>query len=300
MDINDLIRQSVSEVLAETGAKADPTATPAPVASGPITVNIQGQPVTFRDQADLEAQLNATAQTIRQQMQAPPPEPKPEPIGGRVTNDEGGSTFSHEEYVRLMNKDPREATNYVLSHTLFDGKVDNAADLLRETMLQTAQANRQLAAFQFRASHSEIPVDNPQVGGTIEQIRTQLGLPFTNQGLEAAYAYAVQKGALPDFRQIAAAQQNQAQAHTAAGQQPQYGAPQPQTWNGQNLYAPLPGQPQYNAPAPQSQNPYLAPPPVAGRSQQISTPVTVDDLDNMSADQLAALLNKLQSAGING
>lgn len=298
MDINELIRQSVTEVLAETGATADPTATnTVPPAGGPITVNIQGQPVTFRDQADLEAQLNATAAAIRQQAAAPAPVAAPEPSGSRVKDDDGGTAFSHEEYIRLMNKNPVEAQNYVLNHTLFDGKADNAAEVLRETMRQAAQANRQLAAFQFRAAHSEIPVDNPQVGGTIEQIRQNLGLPFDTQGLEAAYAYAVQKGVLPDFRQLAAAQYAQQQAHNAAGAPQQ---PQQQTWGGQNLYPQLPGQPQYNTPAPVPQNPYLSAPPVAGRSQQITTPVTVDDLDNMSSEQLAALLNKLQAAGING
>lgn len=296
MDINELIRQNVEEVLAESNrSKAEPTATPVAPAAGPITVNIQGQPVTFRDQADLEAQLNATAAAIRQQAATPPP--APEPTGGRVTDD-SGSTFSNDEYVRLMNEDPRKAQNYVLSHTLFDGKVDNAAELLRETMIQTAQANRQLAAFQFKQTHGEIPVENPQVGGVIEQARTQLGLPFTAQGLEAAYAYAVQKGALPDFRTIAAAQQNQ---YAAQGQPPQQQPQQPAAPNynnfgGQNLYPSLPGQPAPVAP----QNPYLQAPPTSGRSQQMTTPVTLDDLDNMSTDQLATLLNRLQGAGISG
>lgn len=281
MDFNDLIRNSVNEVLAETRTTEQPTAAPVQQAPQPITVNIQGQPVTFRDQADLEAQLNATAEAVRRQQAEAiaAQESATKAQGSRVTNDED-TGFSNEEYIRLMNEDPRKATNYALSHVLFDGKIENPAELIRETMIQQATTNRQLAAYQFRDSHREVPLEDPRVGNTIEQVRSQLGLPFSQQGLEAAYAYAIQKGQLPDFRAVAAAQ---AQQQTAQNQQ--FAAnPYGQSTGQQPVYGQQPQVPQ---------NPYLQAPPSPGRSSAAVTPVTIDDIENMSTDQLASLLTKL-------
>lgn len=291
MDINDIIRQSVAEVLAESrGGESQLPAQPQAPAPQPITVNIGGQPVTFRDQADLEAQLNATAEALRAQ-QAAAAVPPPQPQGSTVKGDDD-TGFNNEEYIRLMNEDPRKATNYALSHVLFDGKVDNPAELIRESMVAAAESRRQLAVYQFRDSHREIPLENPQVANTISNIQQQLGLPFTPQGLEAAYAFAVQKGALPDFRAVA---QNGNQPQPQQPQQFQgyqggqnYGQPAPQ----QNYYPNLPAAPV----APQ--NPYLAPPPAPGRSNAPMAPLTQGDLEDMSADEIKRLLDKLSDRGI--
>jgi hypothetical protein len=288
MDLNDLIRSSVQEVLAESNTGQ--TGVPSQPAPQPITVNIQGQPVTFRDQADLEAQLNATAEALRQQQAAvPPPAPAPVPQGSRVTDDEG-SGFKNDEYIRLMNEDPLKATRYAMNHLIFEGKVDNPEEVLREMLVQQAATRRQLAAYQFREAHREIPLEDPRVLNTLEQVRNNLNLPFSSDGLEAAYALAVQKGMLPDFRQVAANQQQQQQGQ----QQPQ------QQQNPYNPYAPPPvyGAPGFPSGPPSPANPYLQAPPSVGRSAQFSNPVTADDIENMSADQLASLLNKLSAAGV--
>lgn len=281
MDLNDLIRSSVQEVLAESNAGQ--SGVPAQPAPQPITVNIQGQPVTFRDQADLEAQLNATAEALRQQQAAvPPPAPAPVPQGSRVTDDED-SGFKNDEYIRLMNEDPLKATRYAMNHLIFGGRVDNPEEVLREMLVQQAATRRQLATYQFREAHREIPLEDPRVLNTLEQVRNQLNLPFSPEGLEASYALAVQKGMLPDFRQIVANQQQQ-----QGQQQPQNPYAPPPVYGAQG-YSPTP-QPQ--------QNPYLQAPPSVGRSAQFSNPVTADDIENMSADQLASLLNKLSAAGV--
>ena len=289
MDINDIIRQSVAEVLAESRGESQLPAAPVAPAPQPITVNIGGQPVTFRDQADLEAQLNAAAEALRAQQAAAVPPPQPQ---GTNVKDDSDTGFNNEEYIRLMNEDPRKATNYALSHVLFDGKVDNPAELIRESMVAAAESRRQLAVYQFRDSHREIPLENPQVANTISNIQQQLGLPFTPQGLEAAYAFAVQKGALPDFRQVVQngnqqqPQQNQQFGGYQTGQN--YGQPQaPQ----QNFYPNLPA-----AAAPT--NPYLAPPPAPGRSNAPSVPLTTGDLEDMSADEIKRLIDKLSAQGI--
>lgn len=271
MDLQELIADSVRQVLAETsGTNADPTAVAAPAAQ-PISVNIQGQTYTFKDQADLEAQLNQVA-IAQRQMAAKPPEPETTKItGSRVTDDED-SGFSNEEYIQLMNQDPKKAGRYLLSHLIFDGKVENPEELLRETMIQQATTNRQLATYQFRDAYRDVPLEDPRVGGTLEEVRKELNLPFTAQGLEAAYMYSVGKGRLPDFRQISANQQQQQQQSA-----PQYQPPQ-QTQQ-------------------QQYNPYLAPPPSPGRSNAPSIPVTMDQIEDLPLEQHASLLRKLSAAG---
>lgn len=276
MDLNELIQDSVRQVLAETRTTPEPAAPVVQPTAQPITVNIQGQAYTFRDQADLEAQLNQVAAAQRA-ASAPPPAPEPTKFQGtRVTGDED-TGFSNEEYIKLMNENPLKALEYQLNHVLFQGKVDNASDLLRETMIAQATTNRQLAAYQFRDAYKDVPVEDPRVGNTIEEVRKELNLPFTAQGLEAAYIYSVGKGKLPDFRQIS---QNSAQ-----GQQ---GQPQPAQ---QPTY-----QPQYQ-PIPQPANPYLQGPPAPGRSTSPSIPVTMEQIEDMPLEQHASLLRKLQAAG---
>jgi len=288
MDLNDFIRQSIQEVLTENGNPGQTgQPAPAPAAPQPITVNIQGQPVTFRDQADLEAQLNATAAALRAQNEAPAPAPAPAPTGSRVSNDEDGGGFDNAEYIRLMNEDPRKATNYALSHVLFDGKIDDPASVIRESLVQQAAVTRQLAAYQFKDAHREVPLEDPRVGNTLIQVREQLGLPFTAQGLDAAYAYAIQKNLLPDFRAMAAQNQGQGQGQPQSQPAPQQ-VPNVLQFPQQNQWQ----QPQ--APT----NPYLAPPPAGGRSASFTAPISLDDVENLSTDQLASLLRKLDAAGV--
>jgi len=288
MDIKDLIQQQIAEVLRETpGEGGDPIPQPQVPAASPITLNIQGQPVTFRDQADLEAQLNATAIALRQ-AQAQPVQPVSQPTaaaqGSRVTNDDD-SGFSNDEYIRLMNEDPRKATKYVMSHALFNGQVEDPMEVIRESLVNQAATNRKLAAYQFRDSHREVPLEDPRVANTIEGIREQLNLPFTEQGLEAAYAYAIQKNQLPNFRAIAESQRQQQEQPQQYGQYP-----------AQSQYNPY-NQPQYSQ---TPQNPYLQAPPAPGRSSPINSPVSEDQIENMSTEQLASLLNKLSNAGVRG
>lgn len=279
MNFDDLIRQSVQEILNEKPAGQDPAA-PAPVpASQPITINIQGKPVTFRDQADLEAQLNSTAEAIRQMQNPTPPPAAPEPVGSKVTGNDSEDNFSNEEYIRLMNEDPRKATQYVLNHVMFNGEVEDPIGLMREMMVKSAQTDRQLAAYQFRDAHREVPLEDPRVGNVVENVRKNLNLPFTNDGLEAAYYYSINKGLLPDFRAVAAAQ----------AQQNQQNQPQPQPnynpYPTQNPYTPVGGQ-----------NPYLQAPPAAGRSAVTQQPFDYGQLEDMSAEQLLKLAHKLNSA----
>lgn len=288
MNFDDLIRESVQSVLAETNAENTNQPGTKPAAAGPITLTIQGQQVTFRDQADLEAQLNSTAQAIAAQKAAAPAAPPAAISGSKVTgDDDAGPSFNNDEYIRLMNEDPRKATNYALSHLMFDGKVDDPAALIRETMITQATQSRQLAAYQFTDAHREVPISDPRVGGVIETVRTELGLPFNAQGLEAAYIYAVNKGRLPDFRQLAAQTQQQQQLSVPNQQQIQ----QNQDFQPQYQY----GQPQQQFQQPQNQ--YLQAPPAPGRSTNVGAPLMIGDIEDMSLDQLEKVLRKVQSAG---
>jgi hypothetical protein len=228
-------------------------------------MNIQGKQVTFRDQADLEAQLNATATALAAE-RASLAAQTPAHQGGRVTDDENtGPAFNNDEFIKRMNEDPKTAINYALSHMMFDGQVEDAAGLIRETMISQAAQQKQLSTYQFKDAYREVPLDDPRVSGALEATRKELGLPFSDKGLEAAYIYSVGKGRLPDFRALAA--QNQQQYN----QQPQYQQPS---------------------------NPYLQGPPQTGRSGGGAAPVLVGDIEDMSTEQLGALLNRLSAQGV--
>ena len=275
MNVDDLIRQEVANVLAETRTNEAPTAPPVAAANAPITMTIQGKQVTFRDQADLEQQLNATAQAIAAQNAQLAANQPPQHIGSRVTDDEdSGPKFNNDDFIERMNKDPKDAINYALSHLMFEGKVDDAAGLIRETMVNQAAQSKKMAVYEFRDQYRDVPLDNPQVNNIIETTRKELGLPFNSKSVEAAYIYAVGKGQLPNYQLIA--QQNARAAAEQQGQQTQgYGYPQPQ-----------------------SSNPYLQGPPQTGRSGGGAAPVLIGDIEDMSTEQLGRLLQNLHNQGV--
>ena len=264
MDIEQLIRENVQAVLSETASSEASTANHVAPAAAPITVNIQGKQVTFQNQADLEAQLNATAVSLSAERAALQSAPQPAAQGGRVRDDNETPSFSNDEFIKRMNEDPKTAINYALNHMMFDGQVDDAAALIRDTMINQAAQAKQISTYQFKDAYREVPLEDPRVNTVLEATRKELGLPFSDKGLEAAYIYSVGKGRL---RAIAA--QNQQQQHPQ--QSPQ----------------------KYQQPP----NSYLQGPPQTGRSGNSAAPVLVGDIEEMSVDQLGSLLNRLYSQG---
>lgn len=167
----------------------DPNAIPQPPPDQPkpITVNVLGQQLQFKDEAELSAQLTAYIQQQAQQPQAPQ---------GYVTGKEDEpqepkwTESDMKEYVRLMGTNPMEAADYL------DKKRGIPRDTLQQTIEENQRLNRTLAAIQFRDTHPALPF-SPQLANALEQRRQQLGVPFTYEGLEASYWSLVGSGVLP-------------------------------------------------------------------------------------------------------
>ena len=237
----------------------DPNAipqTPTPEPPKPITVNIMGQQVQFKDEAELSAQLTAYLQQQAQQPQAPQ---------GYVTGKEDEpqepkwTEADMKEYVRLMGTNPMEAADYL------DKKRGIPRDTLQQTIEENQRLNRTLAAIQFRDTHPTLPF-SPQLANALEQRRQQLGLPFTYEGLDASYWSLVGSGVLPPPQFPPQPQAPQFPQQSQMQQQP-------------------PANPYFNAPPPV---------PRGGTPQEVN-PDLMARFENMSADQLARVLAEYEA-----
>lgn len=180
------------------GKPAEETAPPAP-----IKVKLGEEEVTFANTDELSKGLTlAQQQYLESQRKIQELEARYAELansranaGRHVSNDETPS-FDNNEFITQLGTKPLEAFNHALNHLLFDGKVENASAVLREGLVRGAQAERKLVATQYAGIHPDI-IANPQYAQVVENTRQQLGLAFDLNGLEAATAYAQQKGFIP-------------------------------------------------------------------------------------------------------
>ena len=134
---------------------------------------------------------NAAAAAANQ----PPPPPAP-------TVKEGEVDPRVKDFVSALEKgDFKTMSNIMLKHGVFDGKIDDPSAVLTDSLLRTAQLDRQTSVNQFLSYHPELATDNA-AASAVEQARQILGLPATPQGFEAAHAYAERIGQInPGSRQ---------------------------------------------------------------------------------------------------
>ena len=152
--------------------------------------------------------------------------------------------YNHEEYMRLVGTDGREATRYAMRMALADTglnlpqNVDPLA-LVQAAIQVTIQNNRTLEDQQLRNGHPEVEWHKPEVVKAIEDTRQRLGLADSAQARHMAILE------LQRFRQIPNLQDYEA---WRAGQ----AAPQPQQSHQGNLrpfpVSPPPSIPQGGAP----------------------------------------------------
>lgn len=135
-------------------------------------------------------------------------------------NDTGKKTkVSNEEFTNLVQQGPdgvAKAMKYWLNAEFFDGTQPDAAQAMK-TILQQAVANAtDLTVLRFKDAHPEFP-RSAEAGQAVEQVRQRYNLPFTSDGLEAAYAIARQHNLIqveqPKQEQT---QQTQTQQHFAS------------------------------------------------------------------------------------
>jgi len=136
--------------------------------------------------ARLEEQAR-NAQAAASVANQPPPAPAP-------TLKEGEVDPRVKDFVSALEKgDFKTMSNIMLKHGVFDGKIDDPGAVLTDSLLRTAQLDRQTSVQQFISAHPELATDNA-AASAVEQARQFLNLPASPDGFEAAHAYAERRG----------------------------------------------------------------------------------------------------------
>ena len=265
----------------------------------PLKVNIGGQDYEFQDVAQLNAALNTTFSGVQKtiaDLQAAQ--------AGRVTSDEEEVVqpkFDMKSYMEKMGTSPIEAADYLDEH-----RIGMKGEDIKRLLKKTEELTEVVAAAQFREKHPYFnALGGAQAATELNKLRGELGLPFTLDGLEAAYALAQNRGVIPNeqtqfqlFQQkIAQSQQQQQAAQKAQFEQLQkqfgFGQPNPQQQQNQSQFNQV--QNPFNQFSPQfNNNPYqLNTPPVIGRSDtQQQMPSFEDAAENLSPAQIEAIFNR--------
>lgn len=190
--------EQIQAFIEQLNGKPDEPATPAP-----IKVKMGDEELTFANPEELSKGLTAAQQSyLTSQQRIKELEAQYQELansrataGRHVTGDEGPS-FDTNEFITQLGKDPLAALDHALNHMLFEGKVEKASTVLREGLVRGAQAERKLVATQYAGLHPDI-IANAQLAQVVENTRQQLGLSFDLNGLEAATAFAQQRGLIP-------------------------------------------------------------------------------------------------------
>lgn len=222
-DVNNYVRELVRQNAVDLGIvpqnQNNQQVAPQQGPGQGINVNIGGQSYQFANEAELSRALEQTFggyqskieelqgsnQEIPQQQQQP---------------EEG---FDKQRYAELMGTDPIEAQNYLDSHRLFNGNIQNPHEVLKDLVIKVDQQDAVLAAYQFRDSHPEFQA-SPQGAAIMQGILKENNWDMNAQNLEAALAVAQQRNLLPTRQQWIAAQAQAAQNFQA--QQGTEGLPQ--------------------------------------------------------------------------
>jgi hypothetical protein len=205
-DLERLVTAAVQEQLKRQQLQQNSNNAPVVVPqSQPIEFEFLGQKFTAQNQAELNQIMRAVQDNIRNAVNALQVQAsynsgqnntQNSPTGG---TEDKKNTFSKEQFAELVGNDPIKGIDYLLSHMLFDGKVENAAQTLKEKLQQAetiTTIKEQLAAYQFREMVPDFPA-SPQNFMILDQIRQRLGLPSTeSQSWLASYAMATQLGAI--------------------------------------------------------------------------------------------------------
>lgn len=291
-----LVREEIAKQLAarqETGQKSDGKDGQSSQPAGPININLGGQTYTFQNVEQLNAALNQMVDAYQQELAKLQEAGR---VSGRVAGEQvtgdAPPPFDMKKYAELMAQNPIEAQDYLDSYRFFGGTVSKPSEYIRERLAAADRAEKVLAAYQFRNLHPELNfLPGEQAAAVINRMREEVGLPWTVEGLEAAYALAQKRGLLPTREQI---QAYLAQQQAATPAQPSTSSPAPgfqdfsQMPAGQQLSL-FNNQPAFNSSP--------AAPPTVGRSAAPQNPgIPLEDLDKLSTEQIAEILRRADAA----
>jgi len=183
------VRKIAAEEAAKSGTKPDDTTDNTPA---PITLNIAGKEMTFKDSNEASSVLTSV---YEQQRTA---QAQPQNQGRSVTSDADTNAWTPEDqsrYVDMLVKNPILAQEYI------DEKrfgVKNPTELIKQNMAATQAMATQLTIDRFVSEHKDYHV-SPENAQAMQTVLTELGggrAVINPMALEAAYAIADKRGLL--------------------------------------------------------------------------------------------------------
>lgn len=227
---DDVIKKLIEEEAKKSAPQDDATNAAAQKTepAQPMKINIAGQEYTFHDVNEISQAVNATLaaamEKVRQAEARSSQQDKANSAGSYVQSDDeipSLTTEQHAEFLNKMAKNPVEAMEYI-DQIRFGIKETRPSKYIKERLSELEQYKMQNAVQGFKELHPEWP--GGQAAQILDQYRTKLGLPFTAEGLSAAYASAQINGVLPPWTmQYRQRLQAQAQAGYQQGQAAQAG-----------------------------------------------------------------------------
>jgi len=203
-DLEKMIREELAKSMSEEGKKT----------VDPIKIKVKGEEFTFTDADQLGKNLENLVSNYERELANKLGEVEQlKSSQGSYVQDDDGPKFDPKEWAKMMESGKvLEARDYEDNFRYFDGKVNNASQVMRQKLAESDQLKETVAVYQFKDNHPELPPAGlGQHAKTINEVRERLGLPFTSDGLEAAYQTAIGRGMIPNFVQLAQAAQLQQQ-----------------------------------------------------------------------------------------
>jgi hypothetical protein len=162
-----------------------------PAAPQPLEVTIGGQKMTFNSPAELETALNATLEreagarvALEQALKSTAAPATPPPA-----DDKNAWKL---KFFETLENDPEGAFDMVLNKRLQDPNAQGWAAITRHAAGAAEQTRQLVEIAAFKDANPDFdPVVHSKV---LDGIRTQLGLPLTSQGLDAAWKTGVGHG----------------------------------------------------------------------------------------------------------
>jgi len=171
----------------------------------PVKMTLGGQTLEFENMRDAEGKLNQVISAynerlsamqqqmaaIQAQQQTPPPQPPPQPepeVGQQVT---AGDDFNFNKWVKQFTEDPRVALQeYEEKYSPVRRELTEAVVALQQKI---QEQDRKEAAILFTQQHPEFRQESHV--RPLTQIMQTYNLPFTQEGLYAAYRVGLTYGA---------------------------------------------------------------------------------------------------------
>ena len=210
--------------------KGDATQDDTPKEEG-FKLHLGGRDYKFNTQEEAERAVETHMARLEEQARAAAAANIPAPAAPPAPQVKEGEVDPRvKEFVSSLEKgDFKTLANIILKHGVFDGKIDDPSAVLTDSLLRTAQLDRQTSVSQFLALHPELATDNA-AASAVEQARQMLNLPATPQGFEAAHAYAERIGQIrPGTQTMSQPSQRNAPPPLPSSRSSNTGSGQPQT-----------------------------------------------------------------------